>query len=94
MKNRVTRLALFILSLGICLFVTVACSKKAAGNEITLPELNRVLVVMAGSPTGAPQTVDELLQFPTLKGRPMPAAPAGKKYVIAPSGREIILVDR
>lgn len=83
-----------ILATG-CFLLAVAGCGKASGpqGEVTLAELNRAVGMMTMSGR-APQTVDDLTNFPAFKGRSLPVPPAGKKLVLDPSTRQVIIGDR
>ncbi len=84
-----------------CLFVlllTVAisgCGKKTAAKsgEATLEELNQVLSVMSMGASHAPTNVNQLTNFPTLRGKTLPQPPPGKKLVIDPSTRTVVFLS-
>ncbi len=87
--------ALPILALGLAL-ATTGCGKTAApaNAEVTVAEMNQAMRMMSTSPMGAPQTVDELTNFPAFKGRPFPAPPAGKRFSINPITRQVVTVNQ
>jgi len=90
-------LATPLLALGFCALVITGCGKASAptpNGEVTVAEMNQALRMMAISPLGTPRTVDELTNFSTLKGRPFPAPPAGKKFVINPSAHQVVIVNQ
>lgn len=95
MKKRpqpIAVLAVTILAAGFCALGMTGCGKKSgAKNEISLDDLNRAagMMSMAGH---APQTVDELTNFPAVKGRPFPTPPDGKKFAVDPANHQIVVV--
>jgi hypothetical protein len=90
-------LAMPALALGWCALVITGCGKTAApkaNGEVTVAEMNKALLMMSMSPMGAPRTVDELTNFPALKGRPFPVAAAGKKFAIAPVTHQVVIANQ
>jgi hypothetical protein len=86
-----------LLALGFCALVITGCSKTSApkvNGEVTVAEMNRAIRMMSLSPLGGPRTVDELTNFPALKGRPFPAPPAGKTFAIDPATRQVVIVKQ
>jgi len=71
------------------------CGKKGAqsSGEATLDELNRALSVMAMSSARPPADINDLTNFPTLRGKTLPKAPAGKKLVLDAMGQRVIFAD-
>jgi hypothetical protein len=86
MKNLLLGLVVALAVLG--------CGKKGAQNsgEATLDELNRALSVMSigGHP---PTNLNDLTNFPTLRGKVLPKPPAGKKLVLDPAGKRVFFAD-
>jgi hypothetical protein len=74
----------------------IGCSESdGAVKEATLPELNRALVAWRTMNSGPPPAeVSGLTNSPALRGKRLPSPPAGKKFVIDPVRREIVLVDQ
>ena len=70
------------------------CGKKARVNsgEATLEELNQVLSVMSMGASHPPTSVNQLTNFPTLRGKTMPQPPPGQKLVIDPAKKAVVLV--
>ena len=66
----------------------VSCSKHDSlrANEATVPELNRA----RGSD---PKTIDDLTNFPILRGKQLPLLPPGKKLVLDPASHLIIITN-
>ena len=89
-------MAVRLLGLGFCALVITGCGKTSApvNGEVTLAEMSQAVRMMAISPVGVPRTVDELTNFSTLKGRPFPAPPAGKKFAINPATHQVIIVNQ
>ena len=90
-------LAAPLLALGFCALFIAGCGKSSAPKapgEVTVEEMNQALRMMAISPLGTPRTVDELTNFSTLKGRPFPAPPAGKKFAINPATHQVVIVNQ
>lgn len=83
---------------GFCVFLALAlagCSKReAAGGrpEATMQELNAALDTWV-MVKGLPQSVSELTNFPALKGKQLPTAPAGKKLAIDIAKRRVVFAD-
>jgi hypothetical protein len=89
--------AVRLLALGFCALVITGCGRASGSKvngEVTVAEMNQALRMMAISPLGMPRTVDELTNFSTLKGRPFPAPPAGKKFAINPAAHQVIIVNQ
>ena len=75
--------------------VACGCGKQAGGNsgEATLDELNRALSVM--SMGGRPPThLNDLTNFPTLRGKTLPKPPAGKTLVLDAVGKRVVFADQ
>ena len=71
------------------------CGKKAEGNagETNLDELNRALAVMSMGASRPLESVNDLTNFPTLRGKALPKAPPGKKLAIDRSQQKVVFVD-
>lgn len=82
---------------GVFLVLTFAgCSQRegaAGGSEAPLKELNGALATWVMAKGRAPRTVDELTNFPALKGKRLPTPPTGKKLAIDARKREVVMVD-
>ena len=82
---------------GIFLALALAgCSQRdsaAARPEATLEELNAALGTWVMAKGGMPQSVNELTNFPALKGKRLPAPPPGKKLALDAGQRQVVLVD-
>ena len=83
----------------LCFAMTAAllgCGKDSTGNsaEVTLEELNRALSAVAMSSPSYPSDVNQLTNFPSIQGRPLPTPPAGKKLVIDQTRREVVFADQ
>jgi hypothetical protein len=97
MKKFIQLLAMPVLAAGLSVLVLTGCGKGSESGStdvVTLDELNRALSVMAMSPQGAPKNVSDLTNFPSIKGRPLPTPPAGKKFVVDPATRQVVAVDQ
>ena len=72
------------------------CSKNPsqAGAEATLPELNRAMQMWFMTQGSYPTDVNQLTNSPALKGKHLPAPPAGKKLALDPVAHEITYVDQ
>jgi hypothetical protein len=72
------------------------CGKSGgpAGEEASIPELNRALQVWVMSKASLPANVSDLTNFPALQGKRMPTPPPGKKLAIDPRSRQVIFVDQ
>jgi hypothetical protein len=71
------------------------CGKQAGthSGEATLDELNRALAVMSMGGGRPPASVNELTNFPSLRGKTLPKPPAGKKLAIDPAQHQVVFVD-
>jgi hypothetical protein len=65
--------------------------KPAAGSEATLVDLNRAVAAMTMVNGRCPANVYELTNFPSLRGKTLPTPPAGKKLVIDPATRQVVI---
>ena len=77
--------------------MTGGCSKGGSspkGPEASLPELNRVLRTWAMAKGSYPADLNELTNFPTLRGKCLPAAPPGKKLAIDPATHQVVFADQ
>ena len=78
--------------------LAAGCSKGGAagpkGPEATLPELNRALQGVAMSGRGYPSDLNELTNFPTLRGKRLPTPPPGKKLAIDPATHQVVFADQ
>ena len=72
------------------------CGKKTAVNsgEATLEELNQVLSVMSMGTSHPPTSVNQLTNFPTLRGKTLPQPPPGQKLVIDPTKKAVVFEAR
>ncbi|MEI8290628.1 MAG: hypothetical protein WCH99_14260 [Verrucomicrobiota bacterium] len=85
-----------------CLFVLLlavaisGCGKKTAAKsgEATLEELNQVLSVMSMGASHPPINVNQLTNFPTLRGKTLPQPPPGKKLIIDPATKSVVFVSQ
>ena len=85
-----------------CLCVLVAavaagCSKGPSGQkgpEASLPELSRALRTWVMAKGAYPSDLNELTNFPTLRGKRLPVAPPGKKLSIDPATREVVFAEQ
>jgi hypothetical protein len=73
----------------------VSCSKHDSlrANEATLPELNRALAMWTMERGSDPKTIDDLTNFPILRGKQLPLLPPGKKLVLDPASHLIIITN-
>ena len=84
-----------VLAAAFGLLALAGCDKTSGPQgQVTLAEMNRAVGMMAMSPAGAPRTLDDLTNFPAFKGRSFPVPPAGKKLLLNPSTREVIVGDK
>ena len=85
-----TWLPVLLSAVGVC-----GCGRQDAQNsgEATLDDLNRVYSVMCIGTARRPATVNDLTNFPSLRGKTLPKPPPGKKLVIDPSQRKVVFVD-
>jgi len=76
--------------------LVTGCGKNssAASDTVSLEELNRALSAVSMAGGRLPGSIHELTNFPTLKGRQLPAPPPGKKLVLDPATRQAIFVDQ
>ena len=84
------------LILGLVVAVAVCgCGKKAGENsgEATLDDLSRALAVMSMGGGRRPADVNDLTNFPSLRGKTLPKPPAGKKLAIDPAQQQVVFVD-
>lgn len=82
--------------LALLLAVAISgCGRKTASNsgEATLEDLNQVLSVMAMGGSHPPTSVNQLTNFPSLRGKQLPKPPAGKKLAIDKTLNQVVLVD-
>ena len=71
------------------------CSKKTtAGTEATLPELDRALQTVSMAKGKLPEKPEELNEFLALQGKRLPTPPPGKKFVIDPATRTVVLTNQ
>ena len=84
-----------LLSLVVALAV-VGCGKKGGKNseEATLDDLNRALAVMSMGGARRPVEVNDLTNFPSLRGKVLPKPPAGKKLAIDQAHQMVVFVDQ
>lgn len=85
-----------LMALGFALVIT-GCGKPSTPKvhgEVSVEEMNSAIVMMSMSPLGGPKTVDELTNFPAFQGRPFPAPPAGKKLIIDPATRQVVIINQ
>jgi hypothetical protein len=84
-----------LLALVVALAV-LGCGRKAQTNsgEATLDELNRALSVMTMGSARPPTDVNDLTNFPSLRGKRLPTPPPGKKLAIDPAQHQVVFVDR
>ena len=83
----------------LCLVVALTvpgCGRKTESHsgEATLDELNRALVVMAMGSPRRPTDVNDLTNFPSLRGKTLPKPPPGKKLVIDPAQQRVVFADQ
>jgi hypothetical protein len=88
-----TKNLLLALVVGLALW---GCGKKGAQNsgEANLDELNRALSVMSMGGARRPADVNDLTNFPTLRGKTLPKPPPGKKLAIDPARQQVVFVDQ
>ena len=95
MKKMIKLRVAQILGAGFGLPAITGCGKASApGGEVTLAEMNRAVGMMSMSPAGAPRTVDDLTNFPAFQGRRFSTPPAGKKFALNASTREVVVVAK
>jgi hypothetical protein len=70
-----------------------SCSKQSSvqRNEASLPELNRALQTWVISRGSYPNEINELTNFPTLRGKQLPQLPPGKRLIIDPNTSQIVV---
>jgi hypothetical protein len=87
LKAGLASLALTVIFLG--------CSRsgkdEVAGDEVTVPELNRALAMWKMQYGTYPKAVDELTNSPAVQGRRLPRLPAGQKLVIDASNHTVVI---
>ena len=86
-------------SLLLGLVVTLAlvgCGKPSGdtAGAATLDDLNRALSVMSMGGARRPADVNDLTNFPTLRGKTLPKPPAGKKLAIDRAQQQVVFVDQ
>jgi hypothetical protein len=77
--------------------VAGGCSKGPSGQkgpEASLPELTRALQTWYMAKGAYPSDLNQLTNFPTLQGKCLPTAPAGKKLAIDPATRQVVFADQ
>ncbi len=85
------------LLLGLLAALTVLGCGKPGGKvseEATLDDLNRALSVMSMGGTRRPVEVNDLTNFPSLRGKALPRPPAGKKLAIDRAHQQVVFVDQ
>jgi len=84
-----------LLGLVVALAV-VGCGQKGGKNseEATLDDLNRALAVMSMGGARRPVEVNDLTNFPSLRGKALPKPPAGKKLAIDWAQQQVVFVDQ
>ena len=72
------------------------CGKKGVqdSGEATLDELNRALSVMSMGGGRPPADLNQLTNFPSLRGKSLPKPPPGKKLVLDPQAKRVIFADQ
>jgi hypothetical protein len=72
------------------------CNRQSsrAGDEATLPELNRAMSAWTMANGAAPKDVSQLTNFLALQGKSLPKPPPGKKLAIDPASRQVIFTDQ
>ncbi len=86
-----------VLALACGALLLAGCGKASAPKvigEVTVEDMNKAINMMSLLPGGDPKTVDELTNFPALKGRPFPTPPAGKKFSIDPAKHQVVIVNQ
>jgi hypothetical protein len=70
------------------------CGKPAEKNSgaATLDELNRAFVAMSMR-SRQPTNINELMNFPSLRGKSLPEPPAGKKLVVDSEAKRVVFAD-
>lgn len=69
-------------------------NRAATGPEATMVELNRAVAAMTMMNGRCPTDLNALTNFPYLRGKTLPPPPAGKKLVIDPTARQVVLADQ
>jgi len=73
------------------------CAKagsNAKGPEASLPDLSRALQSWVMAKGAYPADLNELTNFPTLRGKRLPTPPPGKKLGVDPATRQVVFVDQ
>jgi hypothetical protein len=75
---------------------TMGCSKASTqqGTEASLPELNRVLQMWRMAHGAYPHDLNELTNFPALKGKRLPSPPPGQKVALDPATHQVTFVTQ
>ena len=86
-------------SLLLGLVVTLAlvgCGKPSGdtAGAATLDDLNRALSVMSMGGARRPLEVNDLTNFPSLRGKSLPKPPSGKKLAIYRAQQQVVFVDQ
>jgi len=84
------------LTLALTAWAATGCGRaKSAegGSEASVSDLNRAVAAMTMMNGRCPATVSELTNFPGLRGKALPVAPAGKKLLIDPATRQVVVAD-
>jgi hypothetical protein len=85
------------LTMALMLSALVGCGRgknSAAGKEATVADLNRAVAALTMMNGRCPASVSELTNFPLLQGKTLPVPPAGKKLVIDPATRQVVIADQ
>jgi hypothetical protein len=95
LKTKLAMTKPFLLGLIFALAV-FGCGKTGERNstEATLDELNRALSVMSMGQGRPPTDVNDLTNFPSLRGKVLPKPPPGKKLVFDAARRSVVFADQ
>jgi hypothetical protein len=85
-----------LLLVAALLVAAMGCSRSTGQPEAeaSLPELNRALQAWIMGHGSYPSDLNQLTNFPALKGKRLPAPPPGKKLALSSDARQIMYVDR
>lgn len=85
-----------LLLAALLLVPALGCSRGPGPKEAeaSLPELNRAAQMWRMAHGAYPSNLNELTNFPALKGKRLPSPPPGKKLAVDPVTRQIAFVDQ
>jgi hypothetical protein len=95
-KSRIKEITLRNSALAVLIFgLITGCGKtRQAEQQVSLDDLNRALAVTTMSTGKLPESVYDLTNFPSLRGRELPVPPAGKRLIIDHNTRQVVFADQ